>query len=243
MAAVSRASGAAALVAVTLLTPPQAVARTTVPAAPTRSEAWIARIVHPTLARSEPGGGEAVERVDALARWNGGPVGLLVLGTRADADGRLWLRVALPTRPNHGTGWIQADQTKLSRTPYRIEVSVGRRTVTLLRAGRVDQVYRAVVGQPRWPTPRGLFAVSERVPQPDPDGFLGPWALVLTAFSPTLTSFDGGPGQVAIHGRAGASLADPLGSARSHGCIRIPNEGIRLLARLAREGTPVEIVA
>jgi lipoprotein-anchoring transpeptidase ErfK/SrfK len=93
------------------------------------------------------------------------------------------------------------------------------------------------------PTPRGLFAVSERVLQPDPDGFLGPWALLLTAFSPTLVSFGGGPGQVALHGRAGASLADPLGSARSHGCIRIPNVGIRLLARVAREGTPVEVSA
>jgi lipoprotein-anchoring transpeptidase ErfK/SrfK len=115
--------------------------------------------------------------------------------------------------------------------------------VSLLRDGRVVRTYRAVVGQARWPTPRGLFAVSERVPQPDPNGFLGPWALLLTAYSPTLTSFDGGPGQVALHGRAGASLADPLGSARSHGCIRIPNDGIRLLARVAREGTPVDVVS
>jgi lipoprotein-anchoring transpeptidase ErfK/SrfK len=81
------------------------------------------------------------------------------------------------------------------------------------------------------------------VPQPDPRGFLGPWALLVTAFSSTLTSYGGGPGQVALHGRDGASLADPLGSARSHGCIRIPNVAIRLLARVAREGTPVEIVA
>ena len=72
--------------------------------------------------------------------------------------------------------------------------------------------------------------------QPDPDGFLGPWALHLTAFSPTLIDFGGGPGTVAIHGRAGASLRDPLGTARSHGCIRIPNEAIRLLASVAREG-------
>jgi lipoprotein-anchoring transpeptidase ErfK/SrfK len=70
-----------------------------------------------------------------------------------------------------------------------------------------------------------LFAVSERVPQPDPNGFLGPWALLLTA----------------LHGRDGASLSDPLGTARSHGCIRISNAGIDLLARVAREGTPVVV--
>ena len=82
---------------------------------------------------------------------------------------------------------------------------------------------------------------ASAVAQPDPAAFLGPWALHLTAFSPTLLDYGGGPGQVALHGRGGASLADPLGSARSHGCIRIPNIGIRLLARVAREGTPVEI--
>jgi lipoprotein-anchoring transpeptidase ErfK/SrfK len=40
-----------------------------------------------------------------------------------------------------------------------------------------------------------------------------------------LDDYGGGPGRVAIHGRAGASLLDPLGTARSHGCIRIDNAG------------------
>jgi hypothetical protein len=144
-------------------------------------------------------------------------------------------------RPNRTSGWIRADFTKLSPTPYRIEVSVGRRIVRLLYRGRVLHSYRAVVGRPYWPTPHGLFAISERIPQPDPRGFLGPWALLLTAFSPTLTKFGGGPGQVALHGRGGESLSDPLGSARSHGCIRLPNAAIRRLAGIAREGTPVMV--
>ena len=93
------------------------------------------------------------------------------------------------------------------------------------------------------PTPRGLFAVAERVRQPDPNGFLGPWALLLTAHSDALARFEGGPGTVAIHGRAGTSLSDPLGSARSHGCIRIDNSAVSFLARVAREGTPVLITS
>ena len=131
----------------------------------------------------------------------------------------------------------RADLVQLRPTAYRVEISTGRRVVRLLHHGRLLRSFRAVVGQPAYPTPHGLFAVSERVAQPDPDGFLGPWALHLTAFSPTLIDFGGGPGTVAIHGRAGASLRDPLGSARSHGCIRIPNEAIRLLARVARGHT------
>ncbi len=101
------------------------------------------------------------------------------------------------------------------------------------------RTFRAVVGAPQWPTPHGLFAVSERVPQPNPKGFLGPSALHLTAFSNKLIHFDGGPGTVAIHGRGGASLLDPLGTARSHGCIRITNRAIDYIeARAVKEPRP-----
>jgi lipoprotein-anchoring transpeptidase ErfK/SrfK len=216
-------------------------AEETAPAAPTRTEAWIARVVYPTVARAEAGGGEALMRLGTRARWNGGPVGLLVLATARDVEDRLWLRVRLPVRPNGTSGWILADMVQLTRTPYRILVSTGQRVVRFLRLGRVVRTFRAVVGMSRYPTPHGLFSIGERVPQPDPQGFLGPWALHLTAFSPTLLDFGGGPGTIGIHGRGGASLQDPLGSARSHGCIRIDNAGIRLIASVAREGTPVLI--
>jgi lipoprotein-anchoring transpeptidase ErfK/SrfK len=182
-------------------------------------------------------------RVATHARWNGGPVGLLVLGSKADAAGRLWVQVRLPIRPNGASGWVLADLVQLTSTPYRIEVSTGRRIVRLLRQGRVVRSFRAVVGRPGLPTPRGLFSIGERVPQPNPTGFLGPWALHLTAFSPVLENFGGGPGTIGLHGRGGASLTDPLGSARSHGCVRIDNAAIRLLARVAREGTPVSITS
>jgi lipoprotein-anchoring transpeptidase ErfK/SrfK len=122
-------------------------------------------------------------------------------------------------------------------------ISTRERVVRLLEGGRILRSYRAVVGRPDFPTPHGLFAVSERVAQPDPRGFLGPWALHLTAYSNTLIQFGGGPGTVAVHGRGPASLSDPLGSARSHGCVRVDNHAIRLLARVAREGTPVLITS
>jgi lipoprotein-anchoring transpeptidase ErfK/SrfK len=100
---------------------------------------------------------------------------------------------------------------------------------------------RAVVGKGSTPTPAGLAAIYERDPQPDPRAFLGPWALPLTALSNVLYNFGGGPGRVAIHGRAGTSLLDPLGSARSHGCIRIDNGPITWMAHHLPAGTPVQI--
>jgi len=63
----------------------------------------------------------------------------------------------------------------------------------------------------------------------------------LTAHSNVLTEFDGGNGQVAIHGRGGASFLDPLGTAASHGCVRVENSLVGWIASHVPVGTPVEI--
>jgi lipoprotein-anchoring transpeptidase ErfK/SrfK len=101
--------------------------------------------------------------------------------------------------------------------------------------------FRAVVGAPATPTPHGLAAIYERNRQPNPRAFIGPWSLSLSVHSNVLESYGGGPGRVAIHGRAGASLRDPLGTARSHGCIRILNRHVSWMARKLPAGTPVQI--
>ena len=89
----------------------------------------------------------------------------------------------------------------------------------------------------------GLFAVYELDAQPSANDFVGSWVIQLTAFSDVLDNYSGGPGRVAIHGRGGASLADPLGTARSHGCIRLDNGAVEWLARSVLPGTPVMIHA
>lgn len=202
---------------------------------------WIARLVASAKAFSGPGTGRQVARLAARARWNGGPAGFLVLDSEIGSDGRTWLQVSLPERPNGNRGWIDADRARVTSTPWRVRVDLGKRTVTLIKAGNPVLNRRAVIGSDANPTPTGLFAISERVRQPDPGEFLGSWALLLTAHSNTLRRFDGGPGQVAIHGRGGASFSTPLGSAASHGCVRIDNRPVSHIAEVAREGTPVRI--
>ena len=106
--------------------------------------------------------------------------------------------------------------------------------------------YRAVVGAPATPTPRGLFALTAAYPN-DPGDFLGRWVLTLTAHSDALQRYDGGDGRAALHGRGGESLRDPLGSAASHGCVRLSNAAIASIVRrigvAAIPGTPVRIAA
>jgi lipoprotein-anchoring transpeptidase ErfK/SrfK len=201
--------------------------------------AHVARVVAPTWARRQPGKVPAVTKVSPLAEWGGGPVQYLVLRS-ALADGRRWFEVRLPDRPNDGAGWISADVVRVSTTPWRIKVSTAHSRVTVERAGRRVAGFPAVVGTAATPTPHGLFAIDEPIRQPG-GSELGPWALFLTAHSNVLDDYGGGPGRIAIHGRAGPLLADPLGSHSSHGCIRVANARVAWLARVAVDGTPVEV--
>jgi lipoprotein-anchoring transpeptidase ErfK/SrfK len=111
-------------------------------------------------------------------------------------------------------------------------------------AGRAVARWQVVVGKPATPTPGGLFAIQDSYRSPA-GSFDGSWILTLTAHSDVLKRFDGGDGRVALHGRGGASLADPLGSAASHGCIRLDNHAIaeivRRIGRAHLPGVPVEV--
>jgi lipoprotein-anchoring transpeptidase ErfK/SrfK len=209
--------------------------------APSRAEgATVARIVTPLRARrrlDRPGGARPIS---AETSWSGQPTTLLVLAAKT-YKGREWVELLLPERPNGSAGWVPAEQVVLSRTPYWVEVSTGHRTVSVYRGGHLARRFRAVVGKPSTPTPRGLAAIYERDRQPDPHAFVGTWVLALTAESDVLKHFEGGSGRIGIHGRAGASLLDPLGTARSHGCIRISNGPIDWMAAHVPVGTPVQI--
>jgi lipoprotein-anchoring transpeptidase ErfK/SrfK len=202
--------------------------------------ATVARIVAPTVARPRLASPAHAVRLLPQTDWSGHAQVLLVLDSRV-RDGEQFFRVLLAGRPNGSTGWIPRDDVVLGHTPYWLEVSTQRRDVTVYRDGRRVRRIRAVVGTSGTPTPFGLGAVYEINRQPDPRAFLGPWVLSLTLHSRVLQSFGGGPGRIGIHGRGGASLADPLGSARSHGCIRIANRPVRWMADHVMVGTPVHI--
>jgi lipoprotein-anchoring transpeptidase ErfK/SrfK len=210
---------------------------------PTLTKAFTAEVKVPTVARSKVDGGHVVAKVETSAPWSGGRNQLLVLGSRHDKKGRTWLHVELPTRPNGSRGWMLADFARVAPTPWRVVVSISHRTLSLYKAGKLVRSVSSVVGAPSTPTPTGLYAIATAVKQPDPGGFYGPWVLHLNAFSNVLRTFEGGPGTIGIHGRSGASLATPLGTAGSHGCVRVDNDVVSQLAHVAGPGTPVEIRA
>jgi lipoprotein-anchoring transpeptidase ErfK/SrfK len=163
---------------------------------------------------------------------------LPVLGLSTSADGRAWVHVALPGRPNGRTGWIAAERTRPTSTGWRIAVKLGARSVTVYYFGHAVRRFRAVVGAPSTRTPRGHFFIEEAVSLSARDAG-GPYALATSARSEVLQEFDGGPGQIALHGTD--NLRGSLGTASSHGCVRLSTRAITWLARRIGAGVPLTV--
>lgn len=163
----------------------------------------------------------------------GAPLVMLVAATRPG-----WLLVYLPERPNGSVGWVPAREVSLVRDDERIVVNLSSRHIELMRGSQVVFQATTAVGSPQSPTPTGRYYVTEVLKLTDPDGAYGPYALGLSAFSNTYLTFEGGPGQIAIHG---TDEPTSIGEPSSHGCIRLANPLISELAVQVQTGTPVDI--
>ncbi len=184
------------------------------------------------------GGSRRVSSVAELRPITGERTALPVIGHARGSDGVAWLHVMLPGRPDGSTGWIAQQGTRELATPWRLIVHLSARRVLVYREGRLVQSYAAVVGKPSTPTPTGSYFVEETL-QMDAAEPGGPFALALSARSNALHEFDGGPGQIALHGRDG--LGGTLGTAASHGCMRLATTSIDWLAQRIGPGVPVTI--
>jgi lipoprotein-anchoring transpeptidase ErfK/SrfK len=151
---------------------------------------------------------------------------------------RQWLFVRLPGRPNGHTGWIERAGMTISSTSWHIVVDTAKRQVTVYRSGHPLRTFAAVVGKPATPTPPGEYFVEESIALPA-DAVGAPFALALSARSDVLQEFDGGPGQIALHGLE--NVGGVPGTAASHGCVRLSDANIRWLVKRIGAGVPVTI--
>jgi lipoprotein-anchoring transpeptidase ErfK/SrfK len=191
------------------------------------------------IARTAPNlAAPALETVTSLRPLTGERTALPVHGHAIGPHGAEWLRVLLPGRPNGHLGWIEKRATLARSTSWRIVVETGKRIVIVYRDGQAVRTFRAVVGKPATPTPRGSFFVEEavelRAGEPG-----APYALALSARSNVLQEFDGGPGQIAVHGLA--NVGGVLGTAESHGCVRLTGDAMRWLVERVGAGVPVTV--
>lgn len=151
-----------------------------------------------------------------------------------------WLRVQVPMRPNEGTGYVKAAEVTTYQHDWSIRVKLSARTLTVYKANTVFMHERVAIGQPKYPTPVGRYFIRELARPSNPRGAYGPWAYGLSAYSNVLTRFGRGDGQIGVHG---TNRPDLLGSAVSHGCVRMTNASITKLAHTLPQGVPIIIEA
>jgi lipoprotein-anchoring transpeptidase ErfK/SrfK len=164
------------------------------------------------------------------------PLVFLVEEQRTDG----WTRVLLPERPNGTTGWVRSSEFAFADTRYHITVELAAHLITVANGEEVILQEPVAIGKPATPTPPGKYYIRVLLQPPDGDNSVyGPFAYGLSAHSDVLTEFNGGDGEVGIHGNNDASV---LGQSVSAGCVRMSNDGITRLTKLLPLGTLVEIV-
>ena len=136
----------------------------------------------------------------------------------------------------------------LRRGRYGTVLTVDQRhfRLRLFKRLRFARSFRVAVGQPAYPTPRGLFSITSKAVNPTwhvPDS---PWAGALrnetvpggSSQNPLKARWLGIVNGVGIHGTAETSS---IGKRASHGCIRMTVPDVKALYRRVPLGTPVLI--
>ena len=162
----------------------------------------------------------------------------LVLASRVARNGQTWLQVRIPGWRSGLTGWTLAEnlsEPRVVRT--KLVIDRAKQRATLTRGGTVVWTSPVGVGMAATPTPAGRFWVRELLRNRDAGGAYGPYAFGTSAYS-KISDWPRG-GVVGIHGTNEPQL---IPGRPSHGCVRVPNAKIRLLAKLMPIGTPIEIL-
>jgi hypothetical protein len=149
-----------------------------------------------------------------------------------------WLGVSVAAL-HGGLGWIKADPSRLVARPAldEVRVSLRRRTLTLLRRGRIVIHTLAVIGAAGTPTPAGHFTVDDKLRFAPADPAYGAGVLALSVPPPHR---DWRLWRVAIHGMNDLGT---LGGTGSLGCVHVPDRQLHKLLAGVPVGTPVDITA
>jgi lipoprotein-anchoring transpeptidase ErfK/SrfK len=191
----------------------------------------IAVVTHRTALRAWPRG-RVVASLGRHTEW-GTPTVLAALAER-----RGWLRVMATQLPNGRSGWIPAGAARVMASPWKLEVDLSRRLVTVRRDGHALRRFRVAVGRPSTPTPTGRFAITDKIHFTGPSHVYGWGAVALSGHQTHIEPGWAGDNRLAIHG---TSAPESIGTPASFGCLRAHDADVRWLVGHAYLGSIVEI--
>ncbi len=140
---------------------------------------------------------------------------------------------------------FSATVTQPNSSPLRLEIHLNQRQVTLYRGNTKVKSYWIAVGRKGWETPTGTFKVMQLIRDPawahplkagvvipggDPENPLGRFWIGFWTNGQNWIGFHGTP------------TPKSVGTAASHGCIRMYNQDITELFSQVTLGTPVVVV-
>lgn len=140
---------------------------------------------------------------------------------------------------------LYIDTPLLIELPIRLEIKLSQRKVALYRGKKLVKSYAIAVGRPGWETPKGTFAVKQKfrnptwvhplkkgisIPGGDPENPLGRYWIGFWTDGKNWIGFHGTPNPKSV------------GTAASHGCIRMYGKDIEELFQKVSLGTEVKVV-
>jgi hypothetical protein len=192
----------------------------------------IAYVRRPVTLYRRPGGRPKLE-IPARTEWRS-PRVLSVVRKRGD-----WLAVLAPELGNGEMGWMQADQAaSIDCVRWSLHVDLSRRRLFVRRDGHTMRRFTIAIGQKGNPTPKGRFAVTDKLRVTDQGSAYGCCVLALTGHQTKLPPDWPGGDRLAVHATSDLSS---IGKRASLGCMRVTSGQAGYLIRTVPLGSPVFI--
>ena len=162
-----------------------------------------------------------------------------VLSVVEQRDG--WLAVLAPELDNGEVGWIREGAVKrLGSVSFSLHIDLSERTLVVRRNDEPVRRVKVGVGRSTNPTPRGRYAVTDKLRVSDPESPYGCCVLALTGHQEKLPEGWPGGDRLAVHATRDTS---GLGQAVSLGCLRSDPKDARWMIDTVPLGTPVFVKA
>jgi lipoprotein-anchoring transpeptidase ErfK/SrfK len=232
---------------------PQPITRTIIPDEPTAPSKPAPAPVKPApkpaptfaVAHIKPGrtvalhskpGGRVVTRVTASTEF-GSPSTLAV----AERRGR-WLGVTSTDLPNGKLAWVEnkVSDFKAAKTHMSVRIDLSSRRLELRDGRKVVRRLSVGIGRAGSTTPRGRYAVTDKIPGTRYGSYYGCCILALSGHQTNTPAGWQGGDRLAIHGTSNPAS---IGVPSSAGCLHADTKSLRLMMRRVPLGTPVFIRA
>ena len=175
---------------------------------------------------------------------------LVRLGTRTEFGSPLrlgvaqergaWLGVVSTRLSNGQLGWVRRSDVRLSETSMSLTLDLSQRRLLLKRGDRVVRRMVVGIGRPSSPTPRGRFAVTDKLSGYRYSPFYGCCIVALSAHQPNLPAGWTGGNRIAIHGTNNPAS---IGVPSSAGCPHAGYADMQALMQRVPLGAPVFVRA